>query len=129
MSITFDEFQKAALDRSIYPEDAKILYPGLGLPGEVGEVCEKVTALLTLKMAAHAGQAANQVKKIIRDDDCELTDARRAAISKEIGGVLWYCAALAIDLELNLGDIARENMAVLASREARGALKGDGDDR
>ncbi len=129
MSITFDDFQQAALDRSIYPHDSKIIYPALGLPGEVGEVCEKVAELLTLRMAAHAGLVANQAKKILRDDDGILTDERRAAIAKEIGGVLWYCAALAIDLELNLSDIARENMAILASREERGTLRGDGDNR
>jgi len=126
---TFDDFQFACLDRAIYPEDFKIIYPALGLPGEVGEVCEKVTELITLRMAAHAGQVANQAKKILRDDDGEITMDRRVAIAKEIGGVLWYCAALATDLGLNLGDIARQNAAILASREARGTLRGDGDDR
>jgi len=129
MTITFEEFQTACLERSIYPHDSKIIYPALGLPGEVGEVCEKVTELVTLRMAAHAGMVANQAKKIIRDDDCELTASRRAAIAKEIGGVLWYCAALATDLGLNLGDIAQQNVAVLADRKARGTLRGDGDDR
>lgn len=126
---TFDDFQKMALDRSIYPEDAQIYYPSMGLTGEVGEVCEKVAELTTLRMASHAGQAANQAKKILRDDDGELTEARKAAIGKEIGGVLWYCAALATDLGLNLGDIARENAAILADREERGTLRGDGDNR
>lgn len=108
--MTFDDYQIAAARTAIYPEDAKILYSAMGLAGEAGEV-------------------ANQVKKIIRDDDCELTPERQAQIAKEIGGVLWYCAALATDMHLNLGDIARENIAILASRQDRGALTGDGDDR
>ena len=125
----FEEYQAAAAKTAIYPKDAKIFYPALGLPGEVGEVAEKVVELHTLQMAAHAGKVANQVKKIIRDDDGEIAEARRQAIAKEIGGVLWYCAALASDLDLSLGEIAQQNAAVLASRAERGTLKGDGDDR
>jgi len=108
--MTFDDYQIAAAQTAIYPEHAKVFYPALGLAGEAGEV-------------------ANKVKKIIRDDGDEITKARLAAISKEMGGVLWYCAALANDLGLNLGDIADENIAVLASRQERGTLTGDGDDR
>ncbi len=101
-----------------------MLYPALGLTGEVGEVIEKL-----LQMAAHAGKVANQVKKIIRDDDCECDTPRKEAIGAEIGGVLWYAAAICSDLGLNLGDIARENLGVLASRQERGTLQGDGDNR
>ena len=111
MSInTFDEFQAAAVKTAIYPEETKVLYPALGLAGEAGEV-------------------ANKVKKIIRDDDLVITNERQAQVAAEIGGVLWYCAALANDLQLNLGDIARENIVILASRQKRGMLKGDGDNR
>ncbi len=133
--MNFNDYQIAAAKTAIYPADSKVFYPALGLPGEVGEVAEKVTQLppdswgATLLMAAHAGKAANQVKKIIRDDEGEIAEARRQAIAKEIGGVLWYCAALATDLGLNLGDIAQENADILSSRAERGTLKGDGDDR
>jgi NTP pyrophosphatase (non-canonical NTP hydrolase) len=133
--MTFDDYQVAAAKTAIYPKDAEIFYPALGLPGEVGEVAEKVAvewpdgSLPTLRMAAHAGKVANQVKKIIRDDEGDIAESRRQAIAKEIGGVLWYCAALATDLGLNLGDIAQENADILASRQERGTLKGDGDER
>ncbi len=132
--MTFDEYQAAAEKTAIYPRDSKVFYPALGLTGEVGEVAEKVAEgadglLPTLQMAAHAGKVANQVKKIIRDDVGEIAEARRQAIAKEIGGVLWYCAALATDLGFNLGDIAQENANILASRQVRGTIKGDGDNR
>jgi NTP pyrophosphatase (non-canonical NTP hydrolase) len=134
-SLTFDEYQVAARETAIYPRDAAILYPTLGLAGEVGEVAEKIVeetpelSGIVVKMTSHAGKAANQVKKILRDDACELTEERAAAIGKEIGGVLWYAADLAFCIGLNLGDIARENLDVLASRQERGTLQGDGDDR
>lgn len=108
---TFDEFQKAAAKTAIYPEHSRVFYPALGLAGEAGEV-------------------ANKVKKIIRDDLGEkITDERLQQISEEIGGVLWYCAALCTDLGLNLAAVARENIEILASRQERGTIKGDGDKR
>lgn len=122
--LTFEEYQAGAKKTAIYNQDARVLYPAIGLAGEVGEVGEKVLA-----MAVHAGKAANQVKKIIRDDNCECDTDRKHEIGKEIGGVLWYCAAVCSDLGLNLGDIARENLGVLASRQERGTLQGDGDER
>lgn len=122
--LTFEEYQAGAKETAIYNQDARVLYPALGLTGEVGEVIEKVLA-----MAAHAGKVANQVKKIIRDDDCECDTDRKYAIGKELGGCLWYLSATATDLGLSLADIAQENLDVLASRQERGVIQGDGDER
>jgi len=133
--LSFVEYQVTARKTAVYPKDATVLYPALGLAGEVGEVCEKVNEMtpelvdISNRMAAHAGKACNQVKKILRDDNCELTPERAAAIGKEIGGCLWYCADLATCLGLSLEDIARGNLDVLSSRQKRGTLTGDGDDR
>jgi NTP pyrophosphatase (non-canonical NTP hydrolase) len=113
---TFDEYQEAAVKTAIYPTGAEVWYPALGLAGGAGEV-------------------ANQVKKILHDDDfCtftspSITDERRAAVRQEIGGVMWYVAALCTDLNLNLGDVCRENIEILASRQERGTLRGGGDNR
>jgi NTP pyrophosphatase (non-canonical NTP hydrolase) len=107
---TFDDYQTIAVLTAIYPDDIRILYPALGLAGAAGEV-------------------ANKVKKIYRDDGGQVTDDRRAQIAHELGGVLWYVAAVCTDLNLNMGDVARENVAILASRQERGTLHGDGDER
>jgi len=77
----FSEYRVAAAKTAIYPERKKIVYPGLGLAGEAGEV-------------------SNQVKKIFRDDNGIPGPARIANIIAEVGGVYWYCAALANDLEI-----------------------------
>lgn len=134
--MNFNEYQEKAVRTAIYPLDAKIIYPALGLAGEAGEVAEKVmgtkcpaTQRDALGLTAHSGQAANQVKKIIRDDGGALSTERRDAIGREIGGCLWYIAALAYDLGLNLSDIAENNIAILASRQERGVISGDGDKR
>ena len=133
--LSFEAYQAGAKKTAVYNQDARVLYPTLGLAGEVGEVIEKAGGIsvgvdvLLNGMAVCAGKCANQVKKIIRDDDCECDTPRKHAIGKEIGGVLWYCAAVCSDLGLSLGDIAQENLDVLADRQERGTIKGDGDNR
>lgn len=104
------EYQRESRRTAEYPRDAWLAYPALGLAGEAGEVAE------------HA-------KKAIRDDAGKVSDERRAAMSKELGDVLWYVAQLASELGLELDDIAAQNLEKLFSRQARGVLSGSGDDR
>ena len=106
----FNEYQREARTTAIYPAQMNILYPALGLCGEAGEVAEKV-------------------KKMYRDDNGDLTDDRKEAIKNEIGDLLWYCASLAHDCGLTLQDVAEANIAKLRSRKDRGVLKGSGDRR
>ena len=65
----------------------------------------------------------------IRDDGGTVGDARRAAMAKELGDVLWYLSQLASELGLELDAIAAENLEKLLSRQRRGVLSGAGDDR
>ena len=103
-----NNYQMQARKFAIYPEHMKVVYPALGLAGEAGEVADKV-------------------KKIYRDDR---TDARfLAEIAKEIGDVMWYCATLADDLGFDLQQVAEMNIYKLQCRRVKGALTGDGDDR
>ncbi len=104
------EYQRRSRRTAEYPREAWLAYPALGLSGEAGEVAE------------HA-------KKAIRDDDGEISDERRAAMAKELGDVLWYVAQLASELGLDLDEIAQTNLDKLLSRQRRGVLSGDGDDR
>lgn len=104
------EYQRISRRTAQYPRAAWLSYPALGLAGEAGEVAE------------HA-------KKAIRDDAGEVSDERRAKMSKELGDVLWYVAQLASELELDLDEVARANLDKLLSRQQRGVLSGSGDDR
>lgn len=105
----FSEYGQAAAETAIYPSrGANIEYPALGLAGEAGEI-------------------ANQVKKIGRDDDYEITEERRQALIDELGDVLWYAAAMAHELDVSLADVARFNVDKLAGRVERGTLTGSGD--
>ena len=106
--MNFNEYQVGARATAIYPQDKALEYCTLGLVGEAGEVAEKV-------------------KKYIRDDTpfAQL----REDLKKEISDVLWYCANLAHEVDLNLDDIAQYNLDKLQSRKERGVLQGSGDDR
>ncbi len=104
------EYQRESRRTAEYPRDAWLAYPTLGLAGEAGEVAE------------HA-------KKAIRDDAGKVSDERKAAMSKELGDVLWYVAQIASELDLSLDEIAKQNLEKLFSRQARGVLSGSGDDR
>ncbi len=109
----FNEYQKLAGRTAKYPgrdEDMVAPYPALGLAGEAGEVCE-------------------HIKKSIRDDGGQISARRREALKKELGDVLWYVAAVAYELDLELSDVARTNIAKLADRQARGVIHGEGDNR
>lgn len=107
---TLNEYQQGALETAIYPKEYKIIYPSLGLAGESGEVCDKI-------------------KKIIRDNNCEVSDDKKREIAKELGDVLWYIATLANDIDYKLEDIAKMNYDKLHSRQQRGVLGGSGDNR
>lgn len=107
---TLNEYQQRALETAVYPKDKKIIYPTLGLTGEAGEVADKV-------------------KKVIRDNNQEFDDDRRQAIALEVSDVLWYVATLANDLGYTLQEIAEMNYAKLKSRQERGKIGGSGDER
>jgi NTP pyrophosphatase (non-canonical NTP hydrolase) len=81
------------------------------------------------KLNGEAGEIAEEVFKALRDDKCELTMDRKAAIRKELGDVLYYAARIAVELDISLNDIAAENMVKLRDRKARGVLQGSGGDR
>lgn len=106
-----NEYQIEALKTAVYPKEYKVIYPALGLAGEAGETVDKV-------------------KKVLRGDSGGAwTEERRKAVALELGDVLWYVATLAWDLGLSLEDVAKLNCEKLASRQERGKLAGDGDNR
>tara|TARA_R110002049_G_C8847573_1_gene536986 strand:- start:191 stop:550 length:360 start_codon:yes stop_codon:yes gene_type:complete len=103
--MSLGQYQSAAAKTAMYKHNHKILYPALGLAGEAGEV-------------------ANKVKKMLRDDNLD-----KNAIASEIGDVLWYAAMLSKDLNIQLHDVAMKNLEKLYDRKERGTIQGDGDER
>ncbi len=107
------EYQRECGRHAFYPGRGKALglsYITHGLTGEAGEI-------------------ANKVKKMLRDDDMRLTPERHEQLVSEAGDVLWYLAMLAEELGVPLSVIAERGLEKLAARRERGTLAGEGDER
>lgn len=112
---SLDEYQQRSQKTAFYPQlGSNLLYPSLKLAGEAGEVADKVG-------------------KLWRDKDTYtpqgLTSTDKTALLKELGDVMWYVAALATELDVNLSFVAGMNIDKLEDRVARGVIKGSGDNR
>lgn len=105
-----NEYQKKARETADYPKEYHIIYPALGVAGEAGEVAEKI-------------------KKVLRDNNGRFTQSVIPNIIKELGDVLWYVAILAEDLGYTLNDVAQLNIDKLADRKNRDMIHGSGDFR
>lgn len=109
--MNLNDYQTKALGTAVYKTwDQQLVCTTLGLTGEAGEVAEKV-------------------KKLIRDQDSQVTEAFKDGVKKELGDVLWYLSTLSHTLGFTLEDVALANLEKLASRKDRGVLQGSGDHR
>lgn len=109
--MNFKEYQEKSRKTAIYPQAGNnFIYPTLGLSGEAGEVAEKI-------------------KKVVRDNGGVVNEEAKKELEKELGDVLWYVSQLASELKLSLNKIAEKNIEKLYSRMDRGVLKGSGDNR
>lgn len=111
----FDEYQKKAAKYDLFEAVSDFR--------EVGFI-EKV-----LGLTGEAGETADKIKKILRDKDGEISDEDRESIAKELGDVLWYVAAIARYLGVDLSEVAEGNINKLESRYQRNKLHGAGDER
>jgi NTP pyrophosphatase (non-canonical NTP hydrolase) len=108
--MTFDEYQVESNKTAQYPKESALYYCGLGLTGEAGEVAEKL-------------------KKVLRNDGGVISEEKKLEIKKEIGDVLWYAAQLSTILEISFDEVAQGNIDKLSDRLARGVVKSEGDNR
>ena len=111
----FNKYQKKTriTDKGAGPEHGlspSWLYYVLGIAGETGELVEKV-------------------KKHFRDDYGEMTEEKKQEIIKEMGDCFWYHARLADVFDIELNDVAEENIRKLLDRKNRNKLHGEGDNR
>jgi NTP pyrophosphatase (non-canonical NTP hydrolase) len=108
--IHFDAYQNKAATFATYPQDKAIVYLALGLNGEAGEVAEKI-------------------KKVIRDNNGEFSEDKIKEILLELGDNLWYISEMARQLGFDLSFVAECNINKLKSRLDRDKLHGSGDHR
>lgn len=172
-----NKYQSGAIATAIYP--GKLMYPTLGLCGEIGEVaavlfddigrstealkeigdvlwyaanvaadadltlsmccdcerfkevetkCETVEWIMPI-LVAKMGVVAENVKKAVRDNDSVLTTQRQENIRVALGWIVGLLSQLALERGGTLDECAKMNLAKLKSRQERGKLGGDGDNR
>jgi len=152
-----NEYQKLAKNTALYPNIGNnLIYPVLGLAGEVGELQEKLVAMIEtnyrlldsksdipplvmteiLRANAQLGLAQNRMKKLIRDHGViikdyfnAITPEQKQQLIDELGDIGWYWALCSDELKTLLSDIAERNIQKLADRKRRNVIKGSSDYR
>lgn len=87
-----------------------IVYPILGMNGEAGEAAEKV-------------------KKCLRDKNGIFNNNIKQNILKELADVLWYIWATADDMGFTLEDVMKTGIKKVKSRQETNTVHGSGDNR
>jgi len=105
-----NSYQDGTLATAVYTgagtgNDEELVYLGLGLTSEAGEV-------------------AGKIKKLIRDGTWDA-----GGLAYEIGDCLWYCARLADAIGYSLEDIMEINYNKLMKRKTNNTIQGSGDER
>ena len=116
--MTFDEYQAQTKLTAVYP--LKLTTEQQGVGG---------IAYCALGAAGEAGEIANKVKKLLRDDEGIITNKFITETLDEIGDCLWYLAQLSERLGASLNVVALRNLDKLAARKQRATLHGSGDAR
>lgn len=97
------EYEGRVMERAFYPgrgTEQGLAYTALGLGGE-------------------AGEAQEQIKKMLRDDGGKLKKGRREKFLKELGDVLWYLTAAAHEAGSSLTEVAELNNKKLDKRSKK----------
>lgn len=152
----FDDYQLFTDTTAIYPEEVGLSISTLGLLGESGEYAEKIFNITKmrqatlhkfdqieplqefkeiLKLAAELGRRAENLKKSLRRGDKKMpsivvfsTDERDDLVS-ELGDAQHYIARNARHLQVDLSEVAYNNVLKIADRQRRDAVEGEGDNR
>lgn len=108
---------------------------------ELSEVCKRKTFQdkpkrvywdndeASIELIVQVGIVAENVKKTIRDNDGVLEDKRRANIVKALKKIVLVLSEVVNNAGSTLEKCAQMNLDKLRSRQERGKLTGDGNDR
>lgn len=140
-----NEYQKQAM-KTCLPSSNNIAYMFFNLLGEVGELCEKMNEQLqdpTLcDLIEHLERFGNMAKRIRKEPELSWVGVMVKSIEgfreqfrentlllKELGDIEWQLNGLMSVLGVEAETICQQNLDKLASRQERGKIDGDGDNR
>lgn len=121
--MTLNEYQVAAMTTCMESCD-NFSYMFLNLVGEVGEFASKVA-----KHIRKGNAMIDNNQFITERGHNAMTEQEIADLRKEAGDCIWQLAGLCSVMGWTLEEVARENLAKLADRKARGVIDSNGDNR
>ena len=125
--LTMNGYQEAAM-KTCMPTCDNFSYMMLNLIGEVGELASKVAKDIrkgNVDIDTGKGYTSELMPSMPFDEWVVRSDEYMA----EAGDILWQLSGLCKVMGWTLEDVARGNLAKLASRMQRGVIDGNGDNR
>ena len=125
--LTMNGYQEAAM-KTCMPTCDNFSYMMLNLIGEVGELASKVAKDIrkgNVDIDTGKGYTSELMPNMPFDEWVVRSDKYMA----EAGDILWQLSGLCKVMGWTLEDVARGNLAKLASRMQRGVIDGNGDNR
>ena len=121
-----NDYQQKAM-KTCMPTCDNFSYMFINLVGEVGELASKVAKAIRKDDASigckfYTAMSGDENKLFIKQD-------YREDIMKEAGDILWQLSGLCTVMGWDLEQIASMNLTKLASRQKRGVIDGNGDNR
>lgn len=126
--LTLNEYQTKAKSTCL-PESNNLFYMLANLIGEVGEFAGKAGKHMRKGKLFITTTDRDDEGRILHTQSWDITEEERQLMLSEIGDILWQTAGLASVMGVTLEEVARENLAKLASRKQRNVIAGDGDKR
>ena len=122
-----NDSQKRAMETCM-PSCENFSYMMLNLVGEVGEFAGKVAKMLR-KGAVEIDTVDDKTSDLFPMMSLPQWVYMQEELKKEAGDMLWQLAGLCHVMGWGLEDVAEGNLDKLASRQKRGVIDGDGDNR
>lgn len=122
--MTLNEYQQQAMT-TCTPSSDNFSYMMLNLVGEVGEFSSKVAKAIRKSHASIDRDNQLLFKDMSHTERRELIEG----LVGEAGDILWQLSGLCHVLGMTLEEVAQINLEKLASRQQRGKIIGDGDNR
>lgn len=122
-----NEYQERAM-ATCMPSCDNFSYMMLNLIGEVGEFASKVAKEIRKENMCIGVNSTkrNEHYWFTHDGD---SYAKEEELKKEAGDILWQLSGLCSVMGWDLEDVAKGNLDKLASRQQRGVIDGNGDNR
>ena len=125
-----NDYQKKAMSTCM-DSSRNMSYMAMGLVSEVGEFMGKIAKAIR-KGDVHIGNNDQDsdlhytIEFMADPDRCREWEMD---LKHELGDILWFAAGIAEVMGWTLEEVAQENIDKLASRQKRGVIDGNGDNR